>query len=331
MQIIERVEHSFWMEVAERCSYATFFHTPHWQELALAMSPGQQDATLGVVLPNGVRVVLPLLAKKRFGPWRELHSAAAGCYGGLIADGPVDQQDALRIYRAACNWRTTRFQITTNPLAESVVPPGACVQQDVTHALRLDTNFETVFNAFAKSHQAYYTCGVRGGVAVRRAQSVSDYAAYFGVYRATLRRWTEQGGVLHGSEGTWSQFGAGAALARRHPEAIQLWLAEVGGRVAAGAWVCYWNGNAIYWHGAAHEAFLNLHPSVVLHTEIIRDALERGCGVYDFNASGGLAGLAEFKRRFGAEQRPVPRWSLGEGTFALARTVCARLQAARAS
>lgn len=331
MQILTSVDRATWLAVAERCPHATFFHTPIWQELATATAPQHRDATIGAVLASGVRVVLPLLAVRRLGPWRELQSAAAGCYGGLIADGPVSADEATEIYRAAAGWRTLRLRVTANPFGDTTPPPGAQVEQDSTHVLRLGRGFDALYAGFSRSHQGHYRSGLRQGVEVRRAQGLSDYAAYFGVYRDTLRRWAGAGRTLPGTEEPWRRFAAGAALAKRFPEAIQLWLAEHRGRVVSGAWVFSWKGHVVYWHGATDEAAFDLYPSVVLHAEIIRDASARGCSMYDFNPSGGLAGVAEFKRRFGAEQRSVPRWILGDGKFALARTVRARLQGARAS
>jgi CelD/BcsL family acetyltransferase involved in cellulose biosynthesis len=331
MKILRSVDRTTWLEVAERCPYATFFQTPLWHDLALATAPEQADATIGAVLPGGVRAVLPLLRARRLGPWRELHSTAALCYGGIIADGPVSPAEAAQLYRAACGWRTLRLRLTESPFAPLPAPAGAVVQEDSTHILRLGGGFDALFAGFSKSQQAHYRRGLRRGVTVRRAADMDDVRAYFAVYQATLRRWRAGDGALPGTEEPWRRFAAGAELAARHPGQVALWLAEVGGRVVSGAWVFSWNGHVVYWHGATDDAFFDHHPAVVLHTEIIREAAARGAAIYDFNPSGGLPGVAEFKRRFGAEPLPVRRISFDDRSLSLARALRAQLQAARAA
>jgi hypothetical protein len=326
MQIITKFDPAFWWAVARACPYATFFHTPLWQDLALGTFPDYRDATIGAVLPSGVRVVLPLLSVRRFGPWHDLHSSAALCYGGPIADGPLTDAELRQVYRAACRWRTLRLQLTSNPLANASDPPGFSALPDYTHILRLDTDFATTFAGFSKNHQTHYRRGLRKGVQVRVATSLDAYRDYYQVYQDSLRRWHAQGTPLAGWEEPWRRFEVGASLAQRHPEALKLWVAEADGKLISGAWVFYWNGHAVYWHGATLEAYFDWYPSIVIHTEVIRDALERGYKRYDFNPSGNLAGVTEFKRRFGAEQRPVMRWTYGDAKFRLVRSARERLK-----
>ena len=91
MRIIKNVDDQFWLDVARKCDYATFFHTPYWHRLAEKTFPHYQDVTLGVELDTGTRAVIPLLETGRVGKglFRSMVSTFAGCYGGLIADGPL--------------------------------------------------------------------------------------------------------------------------------------------------------------------------------------------------------------------------------------------------
>jgi lipid II:glycine glycyltransferase (peptidoglycan interpeptide bridge formation enzyme) len=85
--------------------------------------------------------------------------------------------------------------------------------------------------------------------------------------------------------------------------------------------VFYWNRHAVYWHGATYDTYFDYRPNVAVHTEAIRDAVAREYAYYDFNPSGSLEGVIEFKRRFGAEQRPFVRWKYGDEKFAHVRMV----------
>jgi lipid II:glycine glycyltransferase (peptidoglycan interpeptide bridge formation enzyme) len=70
----------------------------------------------------------------------------------------------------------------------------------------------------------------------------------------------------------------------------------------------YWNRHAAYWHAAADREFLAIEAPKLLLSAIIRDACSRQIRYFDFNPSGGHAGVAKFKGYFGARQTPLSRF-----------------------
>jgi lipid II:glycine glycyltransferase (peptidoglycan interpeptide bridge formation enzyme) len=85
-----------------------------------------------------------------------------------------------------------------------------------------------------------------------------------------------------------------------------LWLALKDRDIIAGALFFYWGKHAVYWHGAASDRHFGLRPNNLLQWEIIKDAARKGYGRFDFNPSGGYAGVEAFKDRFGAARVPSP-------------------------
>ncbi len=85
-----------------------------------------------------------------------------------------------------------------------------------------------------------------------------------------------------------------------HPDVIQLWVAELRGRIISGAGSSAGTITVVDGHGASSVEGLEVDASSVLFADII-DAM---CHVvliwFGFNPSGGHAGLAEFNRSFGA-------------------------------
>ena len=157
----------------------------------------------------------------------------------------------------------------------------------------------------SKSRRYKIRKGRAAGIESRLAESLDDYRAYFGAYQSSLRRW----GTRITSTYPWTLFEAGCELARDHPDVIQLWVAQLRGRIISGAWVFCWNDHAVYWHGASSAEGLEVDASSVLFADIIDAMCQRGSRWFDFNPSGGHAGVAEFKRSFGAERWPVRRHS----------------------
>lgn len=84
-----------------------------------------------------------------------------------------------------------------------------------------------------------------------------------------------------------------------------MWLAELDGQIVAGAWCFYWNRHVVYWHGAALTAIRSVGATDALIDHVIQDACEHGYEIFDFNPSGGHAGVAAFKRHFGASELPT--------------------------
>ena len=318
MKILHPVDEASWLDVARACHSATFFHTPLWHHLTLTTWPTFHDATVGVLLPDGTRAVLPMVETARHvrGLFRELVSTFAGNYGGLISDRPLSEEEQRDIYSAVLGVTSTgEAHLTGNPYAPGPAPDGAACLEDFTHILRLERGYDAVAAGFWKGCRTSTAKARRAGVTVRGAGSVSDFRAYFALYEDSLARWGTQATSSH----PWKLFENAAALREAHPGNVGLWLAEKDGQPVAGALVFYWNRHAVYWHGAALAAAFPHSPTNALLSEIIRDACGRGLAIFDFNPSGGHLGVARFKESFGAERLPVTRMSISRALFRGAR------------
>jgi len=312
MDVRSDIDESFWWEVAEACEYATFFHSPLWHRLATATYDECVDRSVGAVTDDGVRLVLPLLqtGTAARGVMKKLNSTFAGCYGGVIADGPVAKADLVKLYDHVQSWNVASMQVNGNPLWDvtdrPVVLPEEAATDEFTHIIGLEgSTFDDVLSNFSRGHRSSMNKGERMGVNIRKATSLADYQDYYGAYEDCLRRWDNPS-----SEYPWRLFENGFDLAKRHPEKISLWLAVVEDIVVGGAWFFCWNHHLVYWHGATYEEYFDYRTNNVLHPTIIKDALEQGFRYFDFNPSGGHEGVAKFKSRFGAEKWPLKRWTM---------------------
>jgi len=63
MKVIEKINSTFWEDVARNCSYATFFHSRNWAEL-MSKTFSYIDITKGFIFDDGTRVVFPFMKKK---------------------------------------------------------------------------------------------------------------------------------------------------------------------------------------------------------------------------------------------------------------------------
>lgn len=137
--------------------------------------------------------------------------------------------------------------------------------------------------------------GRREGVTVKRSVDRAALQAFFGLHLRTRRRQgmpTQPKGFILGLESLFAQ-GLGFVL-----------TAHVARRPIAAAVFLAFNGRLVYKYGASDERFLALRPNNLLFMEAIRWGCEHGMGVLDFGRTDlDHAGLARFKRAWGADER----------------------------
>lgn len=305
MQLLHKVDPDFWWDVAQKCPYATFFHTPLWNEIARWYNPYLRDRSIGLVTENGTRAVFPLLETRHSGPFRHLTSTFEGTYGGLIADGPLDEEQVQAIYQQLNKWFNFSLYYLANPLAPSYpIEKPLAFDWETTHMIHLDADFETIFQRFKKNTRTDYRRGLREGVKVRRAESLDDYQAYYAAYLDAIERWGHTADYGY----RWELFEKFFELERQHPEQITVWVVELDDKVVGGSVTFHWQRHVTAWHAAVQKAAMKRKAMVVLDTEITRDAIARNYAYYDLNTSSKIENLINYKRSFGAVDYPIARY-----------------------
>ncbi|GAB7020340.1 GNAT family N-acetyltransferase [Halostagnicola bangensis] len=315
MQILESPADSTWRSVAEQCDYATFFHTPIWGNIVSETFDEYSSAPIGAELDNGTRVILPLVKKSRvatkYGVSREithLDSTFAGCYGDIIADGPLTPE-WTDVYDAALSKGDT-LTVVDNPFANDRsnigTELGDVVEKtnDFTQVTDLRTDFETLFEEFQSDVRENSHKAREMGASVQPVTEKARYREYFAVYQDSLERWGEDAT----NEYPWELFETVYDYAQRHDENVKLWGTVVDGDLAYGQLTFYWNDHVVPWHAASNSDYFAYNPSDLLDVEVIRDAIERGYDWYDFNPSGGHEGVVSYKSKFATRRRDVTRW-----------------------
>jgi len=293
---VRAADEATWLDLAQRCRYATFFHTPHWARIAEAAQPGARDASVIVEGAAG-QAVWPLVdVGGRRGRGRTLLSTFAGCYGGPIATDGVDLEELVAALGLG---RMSRLHTWWNPFAPPYAHTSADVREDVTHVLDLDPAGPAVEARFDRGPRGWVGRARREGVTV--AQS-TDWRAYEELYGESLEHWGDSASATHPPE----LFTALRELAERQPELVRLWVAGHEGHALAGTIVFYWAGHAVSWQTARSHSRPHMGSGPLLVAEVAADAARRGFKVLDLNPSGGHERTADYKRSLGARELPAP-------------------------
>ena len=139
------------------------------------------------------------------------------------------------------------------------------------------------------------------GVEVRVAEELADVKTWYPLYLRTMREVVVPPRSLRLFEAMWRE------LAPK--DLMRLYVAEQKGEMLAGSIVLGFGRTAFYAFNGRLRSALALRPNEVLQWEAIHDACRRGFKRYDLGeVTGGNEGLAEFKRKWGADEVQMHRY-----------------------
>ena len=139
------------------------------------------------------------------------------------------------------------------------------------------------------------------GVQVRLAEDTADVRAWYPLYLRTMREVVVPPRPLRLFEAMWRELAS--------KDLMRLYVAEQRGEMLAGSIVLGLGRTAFYAFNGRLRSALALRPNEVLQWEAIHDACRRGFQRYDLGeVTGGNEGLAEFKRKWGADEVQLHRY-----------------------
>lgn len=243
-------------------------------------------------------MIMPIMRRQDlFVPFGYSESMIPGVYGGPIFLSPPSTE------HWEATWKEIRRQQDINIVGNPYLPfegtPAQICRPMFTQAIALDPGFPTLHKGFRKGHRSDIKAAQKHGIDIRLASSRSDIDQYFHVYLNSLQRWDNTASGFYPARLFYDLFELAQAGA-----AIQLWLAQLDKCVIGGALVLCHRDRAIYWHGAYHSDYLAHHPAHLIVSTALEEYCNRGMRWFDFNPSGGLAGVEHFKAGFGARKLP---------------------------
>ena len=296
MKVFDQIDFAEWQKVADKCEYATFFHTPIWSRVFVKTYPKMRIATKKFVFDDGAEIILPLIKIKKIGLFNSYISNAAGTYGGWISEKDLSKKQINEIIKWM-NKHLIFFTWRINPFDKKLYDieiPNA--RYDFTQYLGLKQGFDSIYKLWAKGHSSAARKARKARkeeIIVKEAKLWEEWKQYFEIYQDSLKRWGDNASSRYPIRLFKNLF-------QEQSSNIKLWLAYFEKKTIAGALCFYHNHHAVYWHGAALEDYFYKRPSNLLQYEIIKDACDKSYWWYDFNPSGGHEGVIKFKKSFGA-------------------------------
>jgi lipid II:glycine glycyltransferase (peptidoglycan interpeptide bridge formation enzyme) len=295
MKNIETVSFELWDEVAAKSEQATFFHTATWAKIMVATYPQFRIVTKGFELEDGEMAIIPILSSvERNNIFHWYESTYLGGYGGIIATRALKQKEIQEIYNRVTERRVAHYHFLGNPFYEMDLPAEFLGSKQYTHVMKLGV-YEELYARIDRDKRAQIRKGKEKGTKAILATTEEDYQTYYSIYEDTLKRWGDKTLVCY-------EYDLFRNIFLNRNEGVKLWLAKVGEEIVSGKLTFYHNKIVSGWHAATLQSYFHYYPDQILMAEVIRDACENGFEWMDFGPSGGLVGVENYKKDFGAEK-----------------------------
>lgn len=178
--------------------------------------------------------------------------------------------------------------------ADRPLPGLEAVSRKVSMTVALDSNPDSVWDAFSSKHRKNIRRAYARGIEVRAGgeELLSDF------YRQMSLGWRGLGTPLYAREyfsGILKRFGSDVRIFVAYLDGVPIATAFNGhfGDTVEGMWA------------AGDPEYRQLAPNYVLYWEMIKDACERGYGRFHLGRSSPDSGSVQFKAKWNAEAEPL--------------------------
>lgn len=307
MNFYDIVSFEEWGQIADRCEYATFYHTPSWLRIFAKIYPNMEIATKKIVLDDGTIVILPLLKSKgKMGLLNSYVSNMPGVYGGIISDNKIEHKYIYQIFEYLTKNKVHAISVTGNPFFNYSLPEQFNVINDFTQIIRLGKDEDEIWLNYKHDSKTRPKIkkAKRMGVTCREAEDFEEWKEYYSIYQKALERFGDKASNNY----PFSLFKNIFEEKMQNPEKIKLWLVIYEGKIVGGNLNFYHNQHCVEWHASFLSDYFKYNIRYLLIHDIILDANAKGYKFYDFNPSGGHENTIKFKDNFGPERFPIKRW-----------------------
>jgi len=282
---LERREEKEWDAYVLKHPNSTFFHQIGWKRV-VEKTYKHKPIYLIAREEGEVKGVLPLFFMRSLIFGKKLVSVPFAPYGGVCADDEIAEkmliEEAKRI--------TDEYDVDYLELRQFNKNDVEFVTNDayVTLILKLDRNYEVIWNTFRKSMRRYVRKAAENDLKVTiNSKNLKDF---YNIYTNAMRN---LGTPAHS-----------AAFFRNilieFPENSNIATIEYKNRVISTIFLLYFKDIVIYGWGASLREYLELSPNYLLFWEIIKYSCEMGFNFFDFGRSLPDTGVFLFKRGWGA-------------------------------
>lgn len=280
----------FWSGDPDR----TRFQHPQWHQAFADTWPGIfKPKAYRITGNDGTDAILPGSTRRLFkGLSSEWIASPGHNYGGLLgphsSEAFIATQHFLLKHHSSYRWYGSPFT------------KSGSTMDSFTQIVDLSVSDEELNTSIDHYKNLYFARRAeRHGLRLERWHGTAK--AYADIYQDAQNRWNSDGSMPNSYSSAF--FNAVFQL-----DGTEIWAVKNSERdepIAMGIFLTA-GTHVVSWLTLAREDALPLRPYQFLYVNLIRQYHQQGFQRFDFNPSGGLEGVIEFKRRFGAKKQYFP-------------------------
>ena len=307
MKVIEKVGRSHWIDVAQSCPYATYYHTPYWADL-MGKTFFYKDITKGFVFDDGTRVILPFMYKKRSflkGGLNDYISGPPYTYGGPISERKLDAQELNEINEYIThtfkNYNT--ILIRGNPLTRNLAISGFQRVEDCSYVLELYKYEDEghLFKSYSSLSRNCINKAKRNSMLTIKEQgTLKEFEKLYDIYQGSVKYWRADL-----TRYPLKLFQNAFFLKNKH---MKFWASYYKNKMIGGDIKFYWNDHCCWWLSYYDREYSDLGARRYrMHIDAI-DCKTKGLKFYDLGQTAGKRGLEFFKESLAGKVYPHIAW-----------------------
>lgn len=288
--------------------------SPAWMDCVCA-SGRWRDATRAYRTDDGRELVLPLARLSRTTGVMEVAASMPfgwGTGGVLCGDGRLRPEDVLGLSADLTSRRALRTSVRPSPWMEDAwatgVAGGVVRTRHMAQSVELSGGFEVCSSRFERRARRNIRKAERLPIEVEWDSGVRLVEVFDALYRTSVERWArrqnEPPALARWRARRRDPQRKFELVAERLGEGCRIGVARRAGEPAAAIIVLSRGDHATYWRGAMDQAVVGgSGANELLHSMAIEEACRAGRRWYHMGDSAPASSLADFKRRFGAEDK----------------------------
>ncbi len=328
--VVSPVPRSTWEAVLAGDPGATALQTPEYFAAVLA-GTGGRDASRLYVLPDGRRLVLPLVQQRSVPGLTRLADYPGGFgHGSLLATGGLRDTDVRTVVDdlrgSAVSVRLGGGHHTAEQWSAGI-GDGVTAEPRRVDVIDLSPGWDEVFgHGFSRSARYNVRKAERNGVEVEVDTTGRLIPVFYELYLSWVERWLPRSGM----PASVARYSALRQEPRRKFEAVaaelgskcRVFVAWHQGRPVASCITLVHGQHAIGWRSYSIKELAGpFCANNLVQARALANASESGCQFFDLGQSGETASLLSYKRSLGATARAVVDLRIESPGVALVRRV----------
>ena len=287
---LEPADCSRWDAFVADCGEATFFHRAGWKTV-IEQAFGHRTFFLYAEAGGRIEGVLPLAEVRSLLFGHTLVALPFCVYGGIAAAS----ERARRVLDEAAGALAERLRVDHLEYRSLIPHHADWAHNDlyVTFRKPIDADPERNLLAIPRKQRAMVRKGIKNGL---RGEFDPDVDRFFALFAENVHR-----------QGT-------PALPKRYFAQLRrtfgddcrvLTVLDAAGTPVSSVLTFYWRDEVLTYYAGAAVAARELAGNDFKYWELMRDAAQRGCRVFDYGRSKRGTGSLDFKKNWGFEPQPL--------------------------